>query len=155
MGSEAETIPKTAERAVSPVAGKALEAMFVVLYISLMITALYGGTVPEYRSTAGNEIAERTAANVVMEIEGAIPPETATAETETSVSLPSTIAGMSYRIEVLETELVLSHPNPEIGVRLPLVLSDRVVTIDGTSKSTDPASVVITRTDRGLVVSLR
>lgn len=150
-----QTAPQSTGRGISPVAGKALEAMFVVLYIGLVTTALYGGTVPEYRSETGNEIAERTASNAAMEIESAIPPETALAKTQTSVSLPPTIAGVTYRIEVTGAGLVLSHPNPDIGVRIPLVVSDRVVTIDGAWESTASATVVVTTTDGGLVVTLR
>lgn len=123
------------DRAVSPVVGKALEATLVLLYVGLVTATLYGGAVPEYRTTAGAEIAERTAASAASDIEGAIPPETVGGEVKVGVELPPTVANEAYRIRAGRDVLVFEHPNPEVSTAVPLVVPDRVSTVTGTWES--------------------
>lgn len=142
------------DRAVSPVVGKALEATLVVLYLGLVSASLYGGAVPEYRTAAGQEVAERTASNAAIEIQDAIPPETAAGETRISIDLPATIAGEAYHLSVGDGRLHLDHPNTAVSTSVPLVLPDRVVDISGTWESGGSTHVRVTSTDEGLVVRL-
>jgi hypothetical protein len=143
-----------ADRAVSPVVGKSLEATLVVLYIGLVTTALYGGAVPDYRAEAGDEVAERTLAATATDVEAAVPPETAGATVTREIELPATIAGESYRIRADEGRLVLDHPNPEVSAGMPLVLPQRVVTVSGTWRSGDDTRIVVATTEGGLEVRL-
>lgn len=142
------------DRAVSPVVGKALEATLVVLYLGVVTASLYGGAVPEYRTAAGQEVAERTASNAAMEIQGAVPPVSVAGETRVGVDLPATIAGEAYRLSVEDGRLRLDHPNPAVSTSVPLVLSPRVVDVSGTWESGGTTHVRVTSTDEGLVVRL-
>lgn len=143
-----------ADRAVSPVVGKALEATLVVLYLGLVTATLYGGAVPEYRTAAGAEVADRTASNAAIEIREAIPPATAAGETRVDVDAPATIAGETYEIRLEDGRLRLDHPSPAVSTSVPLVLPDRVVDASGTWQSGGSIRVWVTATDRGLVVRL-
>lgn len=143
-----------ADRATSPVVGKALEATIVVLYLGLVTATLYGGAVPEYRATAGGEIADRTAAHVAATIERAVPPGATTAETRLEVDLPGTIAGEAYRVHVERGRVVLDHPDPDVSTTTPLVVSDRVVHVMGSWESGGSTSVRVTSVDGGLEVRL-
>lgn len=158
------------ERAVTPVVSKAMEAAIVVLYVGLVTAVLYGGVVPEYRATAGEEIAERTVADAATDVERAVPPPATAAEVNVAVELPSTIAGQAYRIRADEGEdgsqgangkrvedgatLVLEHPSRSISTTVPLVLPDRVVSVSGSWASGGEATVRVATTDDGLEVRL-
>lgn len=143
-----------ADRAVSPVVGKALEATIVVLYLGLVTATLYGGAVPEYRTAAGQEVAERTAANAATEIQDAVPPGTVVAATRVEVELPATVAGEAYRITVDGDRLVLEHPDPDVATSVPLVLPARVENVSGSWESGDSTHVRVLSTDEGLEVHL-
>lgn len=143
-----------ADRAISPVIGKSMEATLVVLYLGLVTTALYGGAVPEYRAEAGSEVAERTLADAATDIEAAIPPEAEGVTVSRKVELPATIAGEAYRIRIDGNRLVLEHPNPAIDETAPLVLPERVVAVSGTWQSGETARIVVTTADAGLEVRL-
>ncbi|MFQ3320288.1 MAG: hypothetical protein ACI8UR_000437 [Natronomonas sp.] len=138
----------------SPVVGKAMEATLVVLYLGLITTALYGGAVTEYRTAAGNEVAERTVASAAGDIEAALPPNVTTADVRVEVDIPATIAGSAYRIQASTERLVLRHPNPAIEARVPLTLPERVGNVSGAWTSDDPATVRVTTTESGLEVRL-
>lgn len=143
------------ERAMSPVVGKALESTLIVLYITLITATLYGGTVPEYRTAAGSEIAERTAADAAMEIERAVPPESVNADVRIQIEPPPTIVGETYRIESGERALTVAHPNSEITETVPLVVPDRIVAVEGSWQSGGRMTIVVTTTEEGLVVVLQ
>lgn len=143
-----------ADRAVSPVVGKALEATIVVLYLGIVTATLYGGAVPEYRTAAGQEVAERTAANAATEIQDAVPPESAVAETRVEVELPATIAGEAYRVTVDGDRLVLEHPDPDVATSVSLVLPERIDAVSGSWESGDSTYVQIVSTDGGVEVRL-
>ena len=139
----------------SPVVSKALEATIVVLYIGLVTATLYGGVVPEYRAAAGDELAERTTAAAAADVERAVPPAVASAETRVDIVLPATIAGSSYRIHAADETLVLEHPNPGVAAKVPLVLPDSVTSVSGSWESGTRATIRVTRTDAGVEVRLR
>lgn len=142
------------DRAVSPVVGKALEATLVVLYLGLVTASLYGGAVPDYRTAAGQEVAERTASSAAIEIQDAVPPETAAGQTRVDIEPPATIAGEAYRLSVEDGRLRLDHPKTAVSTSVPLVLPDRVVDVSGTCESGGSSHVRVTTTDGGLVVRL-
>ena len=124
-----------ADRAMTPVVGKALEATLVVLYVGLVTVALYGGAVPEYRSSAGAEVAERTLADAATDVERAVPPDARSATARVEVDLPPTIAGSAYRIQADDGRLRLDHPDPQVAATAPLVLPARVDDVSGTWES--------------------
>lgn len=141
-----------ADRAVSAVIGKALEASIVVLYIGLLTTTLYAGVLPEYRTAAATEVTDRTLADASGEIGTAIPQSGG--ETTARVDVPTTIRGETYRLHVREGSLVLDHPHPTVGDRTPLVLPESVVSIEGEWHSADPAVVRVEATDDGYAITL-
>ena len=82
-----------ADRGMSSVVGKAMEATIVVLYVGLVAATLYGGAVAEYRGAAGAEVAERTLADAAADVEAAVPPTARAASVRLAVDLPAIIAG--------------------------------------------------------------
>ncbi|EJN60796.1 hypothetical protein SAMN04487950_1854 [Halogranum rubrum] len=142
------------DRAVSPVVGKTLELGIVVLFVGLMTTTLYGGIVPDYRTSAGAEVGDRTLVTAAERIETSIPPNATAVHGETRIDLPRTIRGEQYELHTTNGTLVLDHPLAEIGGRTPLALPDAVVDISGTWRSGDDLLVVVDGTPRGLTVEL-
>lgn len=104
-------------RAVSPVVEKTLAAGIVVLYVGAMTTLFVGGVVPDYRAATGQEVAERTHAAVLAEIDSSIPETGASAAVRTRVEVPATIRASGYDIVLESGDLVLDHPDDSIGVR--------------------------------------
>jgi hypothetical protein len=143
------------DRGLSPVVSKTLELGLVVLYLGLVTTALYGGVVPDYRTAAGQSVADRTLASGAERVEAAVPPNATHVAVERRVSLPTTIRGEQYRVEATNrTTLALRHPNPAIGGRVRLVVPDAVVSVSGEWRSGSPAAVTVSRNATGLVVRL-
>jgi len=142
------------DRAVAPVAGKVLELGLTVLFIGLLTTTLYGGIVPDYRTEAGDRVAERTTAAAAERVRAAVPPPAAAASVRATVDLPDTIRSSVYRVRVENRTLVLGHPHPGVGARARLVLPRRVVRVEGTWRSDRPAVVIVRTTDAGVVVEL-
>jgi hypothetical protein len=142
-----------ADRAVTPVVSKALEVGLVVLYVSVLTTAMYGTVVPEYRDAAGEEVAERTLATAAERVQQAVPPSAGHAEATVRVDLPDAIAGAAYRIRADGRALVLDHPDG-ISSRARLALPDRVVRVTGTWESGDETVVRVVTVEDGLVVRL-
>jgi hypothetical protein len=147
-----------ADRGMSPVVGKAMEATIVVLYVGLVAATLYGGAVAEYRGAAGAEVAERTLADAAADIEAAVPPTATVASVRLAVDLPATIAGSAYRVRAEadggDRVLVLEHPDPAVSTTTPLVLPARVVRVTGEWESGDTAEIRVESTDGGLEVRL-
>lgn len=140
----------------SPAVGKVLEAGLVVLYIGLVTTALVGGAVPGYRTTAGDAVAERTLATVVERIQQAVPPNRTAVRAVRVVDIPDTIAGAAYRIELgpSERSLRLVHPDPAIGGELGLALPHTVATVSGGWESGGESRLVVRSVSGGLAVRL-
>ena len=92
-------LPGGNDRALSPVVGKTLELGVMVLLVALLTATLYGGVVPEYRSTAAGELGDRTLARAAGDVERAVPPnetgglphEEAAVAVRAPVHLPGTI----------------------------------------------------------------
>lgn len=141
------------DRAVSAVVAKTLEAGIVVLYISLLVTVLYGGVVPEYTSAAGDELGERVVSEAAIEVQTAVPADTRS-EATVRHELPSSIESASYRIVVENESLVLVHTDPAIDAEVPLALPPDVERVEGEWYSHEPAVVTVEQTDDGRVVRL-
>ena len=142
------------ERATSAVVGKALEAAIVVLFVGLLTTTIYGGAVPEYRTAAGEEVAERTLADASADVRAAVPADATAVSAAAAVDLPATIRGEEYEIRADGDRLVLDHPPPAIGPEIPLALPGAVDTVDGSWRSSDRAVVRVSGGPDGLTVRL-
>jgi hypothetical protein len=143
-----------ADRAVSPVVGKTLEAGLVVLLLALLTTTLYGSVVPGYRTAAGEEVGERVLASAAERVQQAVPPNATRATARYRVDLPATIRGSDYTIRVDGRELVLDHPAGRVGGRVQLALPRHVDTVAGEWSSRERAVVEVTTTGSGVEVHL-
>ncbi len=128
-------------RAGSAVVGKALEAAIVVLYVGLLTSTLYAGAIPEYRTAAGQEVADRTLADANTDIRSAVPPNASRVNATVRFDLPATIRGEAYALRVDGRQLVLDHPDDAVGGRTPLALPGRVDSVDGRWESRGDAVV--------------
>lgn len=144
------------DRGLTPVVGKTLAIGIVVLYIGMMTTVLYGGVIPGYRTATGDEIGDRVLATAAERIQQSVPPQTWHVNALFRVELPSTIRGRSYSIRVSSSNrsLVLEHPNPSIGGRVPLALPRTVSRIEGEWHSHESLVIRVNSSDSGLVVRL-
>jgi len=141
-------------RGLSTVVEKLLSLSIVVLYITLLTTVMYGGTVPAYRGAVGAELGERTLTQATAEIEQTVPPAGRTASATRRVELPATIDGAAYEIRADGETLVLDHPDDDIGGRAAPVLPNRVTTLTGEWRSGEPAVVTVTGERGNLTVRL-
>ena len=121
-------------RGMTPVVSETLAIGLAVLYIGGMTTMLLGGVVPAYETRAGAEVAERVLSTAAGEIERAPPVIDGRVETQTSVTLPSTIADSSYSLVLSNgsDRLRLDHPDPEIAQETRLSLPANVSVQNGT-----------------------
>ncbi|GAA0652782.1 DUF7266 family protein [Salarchaeum japonicum] len=142
------------DRGVAPVVGKALEAGIVLLYVGAVAAAMYGSVVPDYRTTAGDAVAERALAAAAEDVEAAIPAEVREATVRADVTLPATIRGRPYTVAVENRTLVLAHPDPEVGARVRLALPASVTAVSGSWSSGTPAAVLVVREHGETVVRL-
>lgn len=149
----ARSIASGRQRAVSAVVGKTLEAGIMVLYVSLLVSALYGGVVPEYRGAAGDELGDRVLAEAALEVQTAVS-EDARTEADVRHDLPTSIRGTTYRIVAENETLRLVHSDAAVGGELPVALPDDVVRIEGTWYSHERSLVRVERTPAGRVVRL-
>ncbi|QSG03395.1 DUF7266 family protein [Natranaeroarchaeum sulfidigenes] len=143
-----------ADRAVSAVVGKALEASIVIIYIGLLTTTLYAGVLPEHRTAAATEVADRTVADVSGDLQTAVPSSTATNRTEQQVDLPATIRGETYWIRVQNDTLVLEHPHSDVGERAPIVLPRSVTSVEGEWRSDEQTVITAERSDDTIEIRL-
>lgn len=141
------------DRALSAVVGKSLEAGIVVLYISTMVGVLYGGVVPEYQATTGEELGERVLAESVLEVQTAVPSDPQATGT-TQHQLPRTIDDEPYHIVAGNESLRLVQDGTAVSMELPLRLPLDVQRVEGEWRSSAPAVVRVERTSTGRVVSL-
>ncbi len=145
------------ERAVSPVVGKVLEAGLVVLYVSMITTTLYGGVVPDYRTTVGDEVGDRVLSKAAERIQQAVPANGTAVRARMRVSLPETIRGTGYEIRADGRTLTLVHPTEKVEDSTRLAVPDSVVKVHGNWSSREPAVVVVrsAQSGSGLVVELK
>jgi len=122
-------------RGLSTVVEKLLALGIVLLYIGLLTTTLYGGTVPAYRGAVGAELGERTLAEATARIEQSVPPNGRSVTATRRMDLPATIDGAAYEIRANGNRLVLDHPESEVSGTTQPVLPDRVDTMTGTWQS--------------------
>lgn len=142
-------------RAVTGAVGKLLELALVVLFVSVLSTALFGGAVPEYRSAAAAEVGERTLALGAQRVQQAVPPAVGASRASATyrVDLPRTIHGESYRIRADGRTLVLDHPEPAVRDRLQLAVPPGT-TVSGAWTSRGDPVINVTTTADGLTVRL-
>jgi len=141
-------------RGLSTVVEKLLALGIVLLYIGLLTTTLYGGTVPAYRGVVGAELGERTLAEATARIEQSVPPAGQSATATRRVDLPATIDGAAYEIRADDDRLVLTHPDGQISETTRPVLPDRVTRITGTWQSGAETVVTVSGTRSNLTVRL-
>ncbi|WP_143040783.1 DUF7266 family protein [Halopenitus malekzadehii] len=146
-------------RAVAPVAGKLLEVGVVVLFVATLSTALYGGVVPEYRSAVAEEVGDRTLTAADHAVTSAVPPAPRTptvrsATTRTTVDLPETIRGESYRVRFADGVLTLEHPHSAVDGRRRLAFPTQPSGTPSTWRSDARTIVVVQRDEEGLTVEL-
>lgn len=142
------------ERGVAPVVGKVLEVGLVMLFVGALTAALYGGVVPDYRTTAGDEVAERVVASGSQQVQAAVPPNRSNVRSVAEVDLPETIRGRGYEVVVRNRTLVLEHPDPTVSAQSRLALPDSVVEVSGSWSSHERAWVVVESVPGGLAVRL-
>jgi len=143
-----------ADRAVTPVVGKALEIAVVVLYIALLTASLYGNAVPEYRSEAAGEVGDRALSTAAHRVQQAVPSTASVDAARVRVDLPDRIRGETYRIRSDGATLVLDHPHPDVDGRARLALPERVDSVDGVWRSETTATVVVESAGDGYAVRL-
>lgn len=144
----------SADRGATPVVGKALEASVLVLLVALLATAMFGNVVPEYRTAAGAELADRTLAGAADRVERAVPDDAPRAvEREVRVDLPTTVRGRGYAVRADGRELVLDHPTAGVGGRVALALPSGV-RVTGSWASDDDAVVRVRVDADGIRVRL-
>lgn len=141
-------------RALSTVVEKLLSMGLVLLYIGLVTTTLYGGTVPAYQSAVGAELGDRTLSEATARVEQAVPPDARAVSTTVRVSIPDTIDGTGYSIRTDGDALVLDHPDPEIGGRTRPVVPDRVGSLEGNWQSGSQTVVTVSGTRGNVTVTL-
>lgn len=142
------------QRGVAPVVGKVLEVGLVVLFVGAVTAALYGGVVPDYRTAAGDEVADRVVASGSQQVQAAVPPNRSNVRSVTEVDVPETVRGRAYEVVVRNRTLVLDHPDPDVSARARLALPDSVVQVSGSWSSHERAWVVVERVPGGLAVRL-
>lgn len=142
------------ERAVSTGVEKVLALGLVALYVSLVATTVYGGVVPDYRTAAGSELADRTLAVAAQRVQQAVPPNATAVDVRLRVRLPATIRGAPYEIRADNRTLVLEHPRPGVDARTRLGLPPAVTNVSGRWHSGEPTVVRVRTSESGLVVRL-
>jgi hypothetical protein len=143
-------------RGAVPAVGKALELALLVALAALLAATLFGSVVPEYRTAAGAELADRTLVRSATTVEGAVPAAPgayARLNRTVRADLPDRIRGARYEVRAVGGRLRLDHPHPRVGgaVRPALPADAR---LDGAWTSDRPARVRV-RVDRGGPVRVR
>jgi hypothetical protein len=142
------------ERAVAPVVGKVLEVGVVLAYAALVTGVLVGGVAPDYRTAAGDELADRALAEAATAVTESVPRAGQRVTVERSFALPDRIRGEAYVVRATDRRLVLDHPHGDVGASQRLALPARVVEVRGSVRSTAAAVVTVESTDGGLVVEV-
>lgn len=119
-------------RGVTPVVEKTISIGLVVLFVGGLTTTLLGGTVPDYRTGTGEEIADRVLAEAADAVNDAVTAANGTVSARTVADLPGTIADEGYRIELRGGELHLRHPNPGITASTRVALPAEIVARNST-----------------------
>lgn len=136
----------------TPVVGKALEIGVVVAYVSIVVTIVYGGVVPAAQSSGDAHHADAVLVRAADALDHAIPSTGVAPTVRYRVALPETIGGDGYRIHWTNDSLVLTHPDPAIGGRVPLPVPEAVNAVQG--NLTGSGVVVVNTTATGWLVTL-
>lgn len=120
------------DRAVTPVVEKTITVGLVVLFVAGFAGSLLGGAVPDYRTSAGQEVADRVLSSAASAIEEAPPATNATVRVRTERSLPPSIRGQAYDLVLRNRTLRLRHPDPQIGGTTRLGIPNSVTVRNGT-----------------------
>jgi hypothetical protein len=130
-------------RATSSVVGKLLGVGLVLLYLSGATTVLFGGVVPDAQRASGQELAERTVADVAAEVERAIEPVPGHVRGRIALEPPTTIHGSGYRIRLRDGAIALVHPNDAFSTVAPLELPSAISVVDSTVDSGARGALVV------------
>lgn len=141
-------------RGVTTVVAKLLAFGIVLLYVGGVVSVIFGGAVPEYRSAVGDELGDRVLATAADRIQGSIPPDAREVSARETVDLPATVRGSAYTVSVDGRSLVLDHPAEAVGGRVRLALPERVASIDGAWESGGEQLVRVESESSGLAVTL-
>lgn len=133
-------------RAVAPVVSKLLTAAIAVLYIAVTVSLLLGGVVPEYRTAAGEELAERTLAEAAATVERAAAGSEHTTVAHVRADIPPTIRDGSYRLVLRNGTLLLDHHDSALDRRVNLTLPSRVESVES---SWDGGTTLVVRAAEG------
>lgn len=141
-------------RGLTPIISKALEIGIVLLYIGVLTTVLYGSVIPEYRTATADEIDDRVIATAAERVQQTVPPPTRHLDARFTVELPATIRDRMYSIRASNRSLILHHPHPNIGGRVPLALPKTVSKIEGKWQSHGPLVIRIVSEESGYVIKI-
>ena len=141
-------------RGASIVVEKTLAIGLVTLFVSLVSVTVYGGVVPDARTTAGEQLRDRTLAKASERVQQAIPPNATHVDSRTRVTLPASIRGANYEIRADGRSLVFDHPRDALDARVRVAMPGYVVRVEGRWQSGGPTAVRVTSVDGGLLVRL-
>lgn len=141
-------------RAVTPVVGKLLAAGLAVLYIASVSGLLLGGVLPDYRTTAGDELADRVLADVAGHVERAVPDSDARVDARVRLDLPATIRGERYALAARNGTLHLDHPEDALDSRTSVQLPSKVIAVEGNWTSGSRLVVRVTGSGTNHTVAL-
>jgi len=141
-------------RGVSTVVEKTLAIGLVTLFVSLVSVTVYGGVVPDARTTAGAELRDRTLAKASERVQQAVPPNATTVDVRTRVTLPVSVRGANYEIRTDGESLVFDHPSDALDKRVRLALPTHVLRVEGRWQSGARTYVRVTSEPGGVVVRL-
>jgi len=131
-------------RATTPVVGKTLAIGIVLLYIGGMTTLLYGSVLPGYQAATGEELADRTLAAAVGEIEQSVPDARGEVNRTRRLTLPDRIREKRYRLELSGERLRLHHPDRETALETRLSLPPGTVVRESTWHSGEKLEIRVT-----------
>lgn len=131
------------DRATSSVVGKLLGVGLVLLYLSGVTTVLFGGVIPDAQRASGQEVAERTVADVAARLERAIEPVQGHVQGRVAFEPPTTIDGSGYRLRLRDGEIALVHPNDAFSTVAPLDVPSAVTVVDSTVDSGASGALVV------------
>ena len=143
-----------ADRAASPVVGKVLEIGLVLLFAATVTAALSGSVVPDARTAAGAEVADRALASSAATVESSVPAAGANVTVTTHLDLPERIRGETYTLRADGQRLILDHPHAGIGGEHRLALPNDVAAVRGAAASDGAPVLQVRSTDAGLRVEV-
>lgn len=117
-------------RALTPVVEKTLAAGIALLFVGGMMGLMLGGIVPGFEVSAGEELGERTLATAAGDIERTATGVDGDVNRTVTVTLPATIDGSTYELELEDRSLTLVHPEGAITESVPLGLPEGITVRD-------------------------